>query len=577
MNNPIESFTAAQERGITHPAAAISCIAGPGSGKTTVLTRRIRRLVTENVDPRSIAAITFTNAGARNLVERLGPWYVEEQSHPFPLGYAGTLHGFALRMLKRHGAALGYGPRTAIVDAEGSEELLASKARTLGCKAKMKDLIRLKAEGRKKTDRPTVTETAVAAYFDELAEAGLVDFDMILTEFARMLMRVSDLGPVTAIAEDFKYLFVDEVQDSGAVDWQIYNYLPIANKFFVGDPDQSIYAFRGGRPELFMEEMRRSETVFLNENFRSTVSICEAANRLIGRNQHRVPKLTVSASGQPGPEPECMVCMTPGEEVAWVARKVGELLGAGMPASEIAVLSRTNSIAAEFRQGMEAARLPVASQPLPDEPRDMGLARSLVQFMVQPDNDVLALLYVSQREIHRGSTPELARAKAHDCRREANAAGKTLNAAWFNFGGVSVPSDVPRMLKREGLSLEAEMTVAGAIRNLPEWATIEDLALALAGDPEVPVEPSTGVTVTTAHDAKGREWNAVFVVGLEEEVWRCGKEGEKAEEERRLAFVAVTRARFQLFLTHSETRSATWGDRRMSPHTPSRFVAEVMP
>ena len=583
----VSTLNIAQERAVRSEAETIACIAGPGSGKTTVLTKRIRHLTDHGADPRKMVAITFTNSGAKNLVDKLGPWFLEpifgdttDNWLQFPMGFCGTLHGFALRMLKKHGAGIGYGERTAIIDEGASADLLMSKAQTLGCKAKLEDLLKIKAAGRPGlTGRLGVPETVVACYLDDLRGSGILDFDRILSEFRRMLTFNEDKVGEQIYCGEFTHLFVDEVQDSGSVDWEIYRMLPIKNKFLVGDPDQAIYGFRGGRVDELIHFCARPgvETIYLEANYRSTVSVCEAASVLISHNQKRIKKWTNSASGEMGCEPCYMTAMTPGEEVAWVGRQINGFADDGMLASDIAVLARTNSIAKTFRDGLRAAGIPVVDPPKTEQAPDAALARALVEFLVQPDNDTLAFFYVLAREC-RFTSPALARKKAHDCRREAAAAGKSMNRLWFGFSTHTSLAEVPRLLKREGVTLEAEMAVADKIRTLPLGSGLEDLALALAGGGEAPAEgeKEPGVTVTTAHDAKGREWEAVFVVGLEEEVWRCGKKDEGVEEERRLAFVSITRAKRHLFLSSSETREATWGDKRMEPHTPSRFLKEVV-
>lgn len=220
-------MTSAQQEAVLTTAPHTLCIAGPGSGKTAVLVARIHHLITVAlVPPERIVAITFTNAAARELEKRLSYQGVEG------LGYCGTLHGFGLRMLRSAGAGLGYGSRLSVISPESALELLRTKAAVLGCKMKEDDLLALKAKGRPaRGTQLTVAETVVATYFDDLAEAGVLDFDLILSEFARLLFIGGEF-------EKYTHLFVDEVQDSSEQDWAIYRRLPMEWKFFVGDPDQ---------------------------------------------------------------------------------------------------------------------------------------------------------------------------------------------------------------------------------------------------------------------------------------------------------------------------------------------------
>lgn len=582
MKTPTAAQIAASES--EHPQ--ILCVAGPGSGKTETLANRVRKLVQRGVDPRRICVITYTNNAARNLEERfLVPdeyktaaggvvtWY------PEPLGFCGTLHGLGLRMLRKHGAPLGYGERTAVIDDDAAADLLASKAKSMGCKTPLKKLVELKKHGEPEWSgyamrgRLDTDQLTVAAYFADLRESGLVDFDLILTELARLLGTEPHL-----ISKEFTDLLADEVQDWNANDWDIFRAFPAARKFAVGDSDQAIFAFRGGDCALMTAFAQEPETktLYLQQNFRCGDAICDAANLLIGNNTGRLIKKTVSATGQTGDVDGMAIAETEGEEIAKVIQAIR--FGVLQP-NECAVLARTNAIADAFREGLKAAGLPVVEPPKIELPRDWALARALVELAAQPRNETLAMLYMIERSKHAGKSDADARLAAHGLilvYRANKRSMSLLPGALFAAGGPSLLT-VTAYMDAQGITRETCALIAKLTRTLPPGA---DLALEMARFKADEQETTgQGVTCTTIHNAKGREWDVVFLVGFEDEVIPGNRKSdgpEQVEEERRLAFVGITRARHRVVFTSSKTRRANWGRQELQQHTPSRFIGEAL-
>lgn len=599
-------FTAAQRAAIETDHPLVLVLAGPGSGKTATTVARIRRLIDSGVPYERIAAITFTNAGARELDERLRPAPIGEMSAVIAeslagadgvrrmnqgpaLGYSGTLHGFCLRILKEHGGFLGYGSRLSIVSPDSAEDLLASKAATLGCKLPMKDLLALKARGRPaRGGRLSVAETVVATYYDELREAGIVDFDVLLSEAFQLL---GSPAARDAISKQFDHLFVDEAQDSASIDWAIFHALAIANKFFVGDPDQMIFGFRGASLDGILALSRNPEALVLKleANFRSHSEVCEAAQRLIENNKNRVAKVTESVKGPGGTvalygvPPVSTTFANEGEEIGSVARKVKIMLFGShedepmLPAPSIAVLARTNHVAASFAKVFAACGIPVVARERSDLPRDWAFTRALAELLVNPENDTLAEFYLAALYAKKGATPRDAREAAHAARKAANSAGKSINAANLKLAWSERASEILLALAHGGASKESQMLAAERYKDLPraEDASALDLALALANTRDGGKEPAgDGIHVLTIHGAKGREFDVVFVVSFEDESIPGRAKSEAAvEEERRLAYVAATRARKFLFVTWAESRPTPWGS--IQACKPSRFLAEL--
>ncbi len=552
MKNP----TTSQHCAINSRHNQILVVAGPGSGKTATTIARIENLIASGSDPRGIVAITFTNAAAREIDKRLG--------FTHKLGHVGTLHSFAMKMLKEHGTAFGYGQRMSIISPESAKDILAGFAASLGCKTKMDDLLELKALGRPVRDvRMSVAETVISAYYDELVEHGLLDFDSILTEFNRML--TTGWEQRAMIANAYAYLFVDEVQDSAEIDWSIYESLPINSKFFVGDPDQAIYGFRGGSLDGMMNLACRigCEVIKLETNFRSRSEICAAAQSLIEHNSNRIEKTTASHNGAGGVVLKLPPAQNAGQEIAMIAEAIRL-----NPGKEIAVLCRTNAIAFEIQQGLKAAGLPVVERERSTLPRDWPRAKALVELLVNPENNMLAMFYLQK---HNPTTT------AAMIRSKAAAAGMSINAYRLRLPthetAAQIVAEVHCRIDRESAMLISEIAMT-----LTADATPAELALAVASFyPETKPMDATahGVQVMTIHASKGREFDSVFLAGFEDEIIpgkpRWGVLD--IEEERRLAYVAITRARSYVAITSAINRTTTWG--QIVTHQPSRFIAEM--
>lgn len=600
-----EHLTGEQRLAVESDAPRILCVAGPGSGKTTVLAHRIQHLTDLGADRCKMVAITYTNKAAAHIAAKAScfacggkGWYQTAGACYDPpeqeqcrcegreLGFVGTLHGFCLRMLKEHGKAYGYGARTAILDDDAALELLKSKATTIGCKLSDKKLLEIKRGGRPVGKRMNPGELAVVAYFDELRTAGIVDFDLILSEFLRLLRTAPAF--LDAIRAAFEFLLVDEVQDLAILDWSIVDELPMLRKFFVGDPDQAIYGFRGGRQDLMLSyAMRPTTTVrHLQHNFRCGADVCAAANKLIAHNRQRMDKATVAALEHASRVTAFGQTLNEGDEIAQVAGYIkhvlahsGDLYGKLEP-REIAVLSRSGAIADAFREFFVQVGLPVATKPRDEFPPDWGFARSFVELLAQPDNDTLAFFHIVSDEIRRGRTPELARENAHAARLGANHAGGSLNEIYLKFPTDATIGDAIAWLAKLGITAETRMLVGEKLKDLPTGSTIADLALAMAtSSPGLELPPADGrgeITCTTIHGAKGREWDVVFLVGMEDELLPGHSKKADVEEERRVAFVGITRARKAVFFSHAATRRASWGYKPLENRTPSRFIGEAV-
>lgn len=571
----IENATASQTLAINSKEPEILCVAGPGAGKTATTVLRIERLLNDGVRANRIAALTFTNAAAGELERRL-----PKQDSPIELGFVGTLHAFCLRMLKQHGGPFGYGERISVISPEAAEDLLASKAKSLGCKSPMTKLLALKAKGMI-SKSGELDEIVVGSYLSDMKATGIVDYDLILQEFLAMISPtwLGAAQVIFAIESEFSHLFVDEVQDSSELDWRIYEALPIRNKFYVGDADQAVYSWRGGRVDGMIRKAGdpKVEVVKIEENFRSHSEICDAANRLISHNKDRLPKETISVKGKGGWITLLPPCENEGYEIGTVARAIKETL---LWTQDIAVITRTNHVADAFRRTLTATGIPVVNREIVALPRDWILARTFINLAVNPDNDVLAFFHLVALYEKKGANPAEARKAAHAARKQAASVGRSLNSSNVHVGRITKPRVALEALAGSGVSKEAHLIAVEKYQELPAGATMVEFAMALEEVREHVKEPkgAEGVRVMTVHGSKGREFDSVFLVGFEDEAipGRAAKVGEHAiAEERRLAYVALTRARKALTISTSASRITEW--KQIVARTPSRFINELLP
>lgn len=558
------TLTDAQFNAATTLAPKVLCIAGAGSGKTRTLVERIRNALAAGADPNKVVVITFTNAAARELEGRL-----RSGEQVAPLGYCGTLHGYALRFIKQAGEAIGYGRTLSVITQEQSEQIIEAVVAELkwrGTNDEVDAALKLGAYvTRRNSNRRSLTkgEVVAQAYFRRLREGQMLDFDGILHAGLELLaMHGKQPDPLPT------HLFVDEYQDSGDLDAEFYELVGATHKFVVGDPDQSIYGFRGGNVGNIVALARPGsgfEVHVLEENFRCGSAICDAAQRLVECNTGRPDKRTVSATGSVGQVGAGDYDNAMGER-SGVAAMVGEALNSGIPASELAVLCRTNKLAKDFAMAFEAAGIQVATRRRAEKPNDWHRVTAFVSLLANPDNDTLALFHV---EHSQGRVERMAAQMA------ALEAMQSVNEAVLHLPYDTKPGDVAAMASRSGVGgREALDELERVVASLPANAGLGDLAFALRREEFTEPEIGCGVTVTTMHAAKGREWGCVWLPGFEQGICPQARKDTNLEEERRLAYVAFTRAKQRLTLSYCRERLNPW-TKKPEACEPSQFIGEA--
>jgi len=599
-------------------------LAGAGSGKTRVLTTRIAWLVKGGrVSPAGILAVTFTNKAAREMLTRVSAMLPVN-----PRGmWIGTFHGLANRMLRAHHRDAGLPQAFQILD---SQDQLAALKRLL--KGLNVDEDRFpprevqyfvnnrKEEGVRAGEVPLTDETTrrfvelYAAYDEQCQREGVVDFPELLLRAFELLKRNELLRE--HYAQRFRHVLVDEFQDTNRLQYRWLKLLASsgARMFCVGDDDQSIYTFRGanvGNMADFERDFRVKHVIRLEQNYRSHGNILDAANALIANNRNRLGKNLWTAAGK-GEPLRVFEGESDADEARWLVEEVQALAREGTRLSQIGVLYRSNAQSrvvehALFSQGI-AYRVYGGLRFF--ERKEIKDALAYLRLVATPedDNSFLRVVNLPSRKIGARTIEELQDAarqqgvslfKAVPGNSKAAAFTRLIEELKAETANLPLPEVVRHVVERSGLleHYKTEREGADRIENLEELVN----AAAAFGEearevePGEPTDPLTGflahaaleagehqagegheaLQLMTVHSAKGLEFDAVFITGLEEGLFpheQSVTERDGLEEERRLAYVAITRARQRLYLSHAQTRMLH-GQTRYN--IPSRFLEEI--
>ena len=620
----------AQREAVLATEGPLLVVAGAGSGKTRVLTYRVAHLIRAcGVKPNEILAITFTNKAAGEMRERLERMLGTTARAIWIL----TFHAACGRMLRREAERLGYRSTFTIYDDQDQVRLTKACLEQLG-----KDPKRFSPRGihaqisRAKNELVTPDEYAkrVASFWDQtvaetydlyqrrLHASNAVDFDDLLMLTVQVLERFPEA--LERWRKAFRYVLVDEYQDTNHAQYRLLQLLGSehGNVCAVGDPDQSIYAFRGADIRNIMEFERDfpgTQVIPLEQNYRSTNMILRAANSLIEQNRERKPKNLFSDLGEGDPV-RVIEVEDEHAEARFVAAEIAALIEGGLSASEIAVFYRTNAQSRVLEDVLVRQDVPyqVIGGPRFYERAEIRDATAYLSVLVNPP-DATSLLRIANRP-RRGigdtslqrlvtqaentgrtlfatmADPEAAGVTAASCR-AIRGFHATMESLMALSQELPVDEILQRVLEKTGTleALEAERTIEarGRIENLQELVGVAreyrqqtaDASLAgflqdiaLVSDQDTISDDRGLVTLMTLHNAKGLEFRAVFVIGMEEGIFPHVRsiEEQGVEEERRLCYVGMTRAMERLTLTHTLSRSL-FG--RRSYNLASRFVDEL--
>src|SRR3954453_506682 len=620
----------AQREAVLTTEGPLLVIAGAGSGKTRVLTHRVAHLLaTQGVKPNEILAITFTNKAAGEMRERL-----ERMLGPIARAiWILTFHAACGRILRREAQRLGYRSNFTIYDSADQVRLVKQCLEELE-----RDPKRFTPRGihsvisREKNNLigPDAFRERVASFYDQtvadvyelyqrkLFGSNAVDFDDMLYLTVDVLERFPEVRERWRNA--FRYVLVDEYQDTNRAQYRLLQLLASehGNLCAVGDPDQSIYAFRGAdiRNILdFERDFPGTRTIALEQNYRSTNSILRAANTVIENNRERKPKHLFSDLGEGDPV-EAIEGEDEHAEARFVAARVAALVEEGFSGSEIAVFYRMNAQSRVLEDVL--VRQGVAYQVI-GGPRfyERAEIKDLIAYLQVLDNpyDAVSLIRIASRPRRGIGDSTLARLATWADQREVSLWEATAEAENAGVGAApqkalkafrgmieslmsaaqefEVPELIEEVLARSGYreSLEAERTIEaeGRLENLEELVSVarewreqaQDTTLSaflqeisLYADQDAIRGDTSLVTLMTIHNAKGLEFRAVYLIGMEEGIFPHSRsiEEQGVEEERRLCYVGMTRARERLTLLHASSRMLYGG---RNHNLPSRFLDEV--
>lgn len=607
-----------QKEAVMHIDGPCLVLAGAGSGKTKVLTERIVNLINNGVSPYNILAITFTNKAAREMRERVYNSIEEEANKIF----IGTFHSLGLKIVRENAGVIGYSNNVTILDRDDVNTLIKRFMKELNLdtehypvKSILNKISFAKNEGLspEEFDKFAKAPLDMAAckvykmYESALKRSNSVDFDDLLILPLRIFKK--DKSVLEKYQEHFKYILVDEYQDTNMVQYDMCKLLAskYRNLFVVGDMDQSIYSFRFANYMNvinFEKDNKDAKVIVLDENYRSTNNILNAANDVIKNNKERKEKNLWSSKGD-GDKIKYIRCDNELEEASTVVRLTKELLDKGEKPSEIAVLYRTNGQSRVFEEAFLKENIPfkiVGSYFFYNRKE----IKDLISYMhlIYNNNDDASLervINVPRRGIG-SKTIERLRSEASISDKsmfEVVNSGKELGFKnlIIDLTNESKNTDlvglVDVILDKTGIrkELEEKNDLESEIRleNLNEFKSIalafqekgifslEEFLenISLVSDKNEYKEVDDGINLMTLHSAKGLEFNDVFLVGMEEGIFphnRSFESESELEEERRLCYVGITRAKEHLWLMNAKKRTL-FG--QVSMNFPSRFIKEI--
>ena len=618
---------------VTLPNQSALILAGAGSGKTRVLTTRIAWLIqTGNVSPTGVLAVTFTNKAAKEMLTRISAMLPISTRGM----WVGTFHGLCNRLLRAHHRDAGLPQLFQILDSADQLSLAKRVLKSMNVdedrfppKQVQHYINANKKEGRRASEAEAYDEFSrryaeiYAAYDEQCQREGAVDF-------AELLLRSFELLSKNEILREhyqgrFRHILVDEFQDTNRLQYRWLKLLAGYGEsrrenssviFAVGDDDQSIYAFRGanvGNMADFERDFRVENVIRLEQNYRSQGNILDAANALISNNRKRLGKNLWTAAGL-GEPLRIYEAQTDGYEAHWLAEEVQALNRGGLARREIGVLYRSNAQSRILEHALFSAGIPyrVYGGLRFFERMEVKHALAYLRLIASSEDDSAFLRVVNfpARGIGVRSLETLQEAARAGNTSLHNAVPQLGGKAGSSLGaftamitalrkeaeGLALPEIVEHMLARSGLSahFQAEKDGADRLENLQELVNAAALFVqeqeehterldlpaflahaALEAGEHQAGEGSDALQLMTVHSAKGLEFQAVFVTGLEEGLFpheQSRNESDGLEEERRLMYVAITRARARLYLSFAQNRMLH-GQTRYN--VASRFLDEI--
>ena len=616
----LENLNKEQQEAVLYNDGPLLILAGAGSGKTKVLTTKIAYLIEElDVLPWEILAITFTNKAALEMKERVDKM-IGQKAKDIQIS---TFHSFGLRILRENYKKLYYYNNFVIMDSDDSLTIVKKILKTLNYDPKIYNpkAIRNKISNCKNellspsdyekyiaSDYEKVVSEVYYKYEEKLKQNNAVDFDDLLLLPIKLFRKFPDV--LQHYQERYKYILIDEYQDTNEAQYILSKLISAKNRKItcVGDDSQSIYSFRGANYKNilnFEKDYKDAKTILLEENYRSTSTILDAANQVIRNNKQRKDKNLWTSRGK-GEKIKYYRAYNEKDEAQYVIRKIKELRNKEVEYKDIAVLYRTNAQSRVLEEEMLKENMPyrvIGSFYFYSRKEIKDLIAYLRLIHNSKDNvSLLRVINTPKRGIGLKTIENLT-AKADEegtSIYEAITSGKelefkkTIDQLKSLSEELTLTELIDKVLDASGLrqELESEKTLEAEVRleNLEEFKSItksfeereglislEDflLEISLISDVEEYKDDPNRISLMTVHSVKGLEFDHVFVVGMEEGIFphmNSLMETSEVEEERRLCYVAITRAKDDLHLVNARRRTL-FGKEQVNPV--SRFIGEI--
>lgn len=607
-----------QLEAVNHTEGPCLVLAGAGSGKTRVLTERIIKLIDDGVSPYNILAITFTNKAAKEMRVRVQNKIGDVADSIF----IGTFHSFGLRILRENYDAIGYSSNITILDTDDTKSLIKRILKENSfdpadydikhiisriSSAKNDGISPLEFSKLFLNEHDKVISLVYEKYLKLLKENNSVDFDDLLLKPVEIFKKRKDI--LEKYQERFRYILVDEYQDTNSIQYELCKMLAkkYNNIFVVGDANQSIYSWRNAdyRNILnFEKDYKNAHVVLLEENYRSTNTILKAANSVI-KNNNEGTKLNLWTSIGDGEKIEYIKVEDEIKESSFVINKIKELVSEGYNYSDFAVLYRTNAQSRTVEEAFVRNNIPyniIGSYYFYNRKEIKDLIAYLN--LIYNTNDSVSLervINTPKRGIGTKTIDNIRdKANMNDISLfDAIDSGKELefkklilelieDSKTMNLSDLIEDVLVKTGLRRE-YELDKSIESDTKVENLNEFKSlavnfedngIYDLStflenIMLVSDKGQYTEDDNNVNIMTLHSAKGLEFNIVFILGMEEGIFphsRSFESSKELEEERRLCYVGITRAKKKLYLLSARTRTL-YG--RTSGTIESRFIKEI--
>lgn len=611
-----------QREAATHTDGPLLIIAGAGAGKTKTVTHRILHLINQGVPAEQILAITFTNKAAKEMRDRVG-LMIGRGGNQFPgarsVPFMSTFHSLGVYILRAHGAAIGLDRFFSIYDKDESLSKVKQAIRELGVDEKrfeprkvMHAISKLKGDSVDitaygKSSHTEFYQSVVARvwlkYEDILKQEKALDFDDLLLKTAELFAKNPDI--LDQYQDRWKYIHIDEYQDTNSIQYDLTTLLAQKhhNLCVVGDIDQSIYSWRGADYKNilnFEKDYPDTKVVLLEQNYRSTQTILTAANEVIKKNKKRREKNLFTEN----PEGEKITLysgFSEQDEGRYIAETCFDLIRGGTNAEEIAVLYRANFQSRVLEESFLRAGVPY--QVLGTRFYDRKEIKDILSFIKAAFNpedkeSIKRIINIPPRGIGQVTLEKIFAGQSESLppkMQDKLASFRNLLGRIKKKGETAKPSELVKYIIEEtgiaGALEKGDEEGLERLENLKEFASLavryDDLPTeegimqlvtdaCLVSDQDSITDKSTGVRLMTVHASKGLEFKYVFITGLEQNLFphsaMSNDEKRDDEEERRLFYVAVTRAKTKLFLTYAQMRTI-FGSRQMT--MPSEFIFDI--